>query len=290
MSFFLAGDTTNLAYSNTRDHTRGKRHKRLVEDMWREFEPIADDNFQSDAMSHFNERLWEMYLAVTLQRRGYEVKNMGGRGPDFHVSRDGVNSCIEATAPGLGEGDDAVPELVDRVVAEVPEDQIILRLTGALDAKRKQYSKAVERNALDPDLPFIVAINGNRIRFQGVQCTLPTVVRAFYGFGPLWVEWGRECRKIEKAYFQRQESIQKASGIAIPTNGLLTKDYPMVSGVLFSWSGLTTYPEKFGSEFIYVKNNHADNPLPEGFFPFGREYWVKGDQIFTREWGDVTTT
>ncbi len=289
MTFFLDGEAEDLAYSNTRDHPRGARYRPLVEELWQEFEPIADANFRTDAKNHFYERMWEMYLAVMLQRRDYQVQSMRGRGPDFHVSGGATNCYIEATAPGLGDGQDAVPEIVDGIVAEVPEDQIILRLTGALAAKREQYSRAVAGRELDQALPFIVAINGVRIRLQGVHGTLPPVVRAFLGFGPLCVEWGRESREIERSYFQRREAIEKASGVAIPTDGLVTEDYPMVSGVLFSWAGLTTYPDDYGSEFIFVRNSQAENPLPDGFFPFGQEYWVEGDQLFEREWGDVVT-
>ncbi len=289
MSFFLSGEATDLAYLNTRDHPRGVGYRPLVEELWQEFEPIADANFRTDAMNHFHERLWEMYLAVTLQRRGYTVQGMGGRGPDFRITASELDSYIEATAPGLGDGEDAVPETADRVVAEVPEDQIILRLTGALAAKRDQYNRAVDRGELDQTFPFVVALNGVRIRLQGVNGTLPPVVRAFLGFGPLCVEWGRESGKIERTFFQRREAIEKISGVAIPTNGLATQEYPMVSGVIFSWAGLTTLPNEYGSEFIYVRNSHAENPLPEGYFPFGTEYWIEGEQLFERVWGDVVT-
>lgn len=287
MTFFLDGKAEDLAYLNTRNHPRGAHYRSLIEELWQEFEPIADANFRTEAMDHFYERMWEMYLAVMLQRRGYEVQSMGGRGPDFHVSGGATSCYIEATAPGLGDGADAVPEMVDRIVAQVPEDQIILRLTGALAAKREQYNRAVAREELDQALPFIVAINGVRIRLQGVNGTLPPVVRAFLGFGPLCAEWGRESKKIERSYFQRREAVEKASGVAIPTNGLVAEDYPMVSGVLFSWAGLTTYPGEYGSEFIFVRNSQAVNPLPDGFFPFGQEYWVEGNQLFRREWGGV---
>ena len=67
-SFFQPGSRAAHPYVDMRDMPRLAEARRFVEELWVEYRPLADGHFCADARNHFLQRLWEMYLAVTLKR------------------------------------------------------------------------------------------------------------------------------------------------------------------------------------------------------------------------------
>lgn len=279
MGFFLDGSANDPVYANLRDLPRGAPYRIVLESLWKEFEPLAELNFRSKAMHHCYECAWEMYLAVTLKQRGFDVTRSSTKGgPDFKITRDGVSCYVEATAPGPGDGADSVPDLSPSS-RELPEEQTMLRFTNALSEKKRQYERAIAKKLVDPEASYVVAMNGARINFSGGEGTLPIIVRAMLGRGPLVNVWNCDTKDVKDSYFKDQDSVEKQSGNSVPTNCFLTNDYAMVSGILFCWSGFTNYPEVFGSEYVFVRNKNAASQTPESFFPFCREFWVEGPKL-----------
>src|SRR5436305_11576684 len=45
----------------------------------------------------------------------------------------------------------------------VPTDQMLLRWTSVIKAKRDGYLKCLEQEAVDPKLPFVIAVNTCRL-------------------------------------------------------------------------------------------------------------------------------
>jgi hypothetical protein len=73
--FFSPGDAEDISYRNLRDFT----YSRVVairlkcEQLWNEYKEFADDHFLIELRRDFNARFWEMYLAITLRRCGYDI-------------------------------------------------------------------------------------------------------------------------------------------------------------------------------------------------------------------------
>ena len=110
-TFFIDGSCEDPAYLNTRDHPRGVESKHFVEELWRRFYHLADSHFREDARTHFHQRFWEMFLAVTLLEHDFDLKRYGPEGPEFYATLEDKRLCFEAVAPSPGDGPDQVPPL-----------------------------------------------------------------------------------------------------------------------------------------------------------------------------------
>ena len=111
--FFLDGPCEDLAYRNTRDDPRGADDKAFVEKLWALCHHLVDRPCRTDARKHFLQRFWEMYLAVTLLERGFDLYPGKKKGPEFYALLGNRRVWFEAIAPNPGTGPVQVPPLVE---------------------------------------------------------------------------------------------------------------------------------------------------------------------------------
>lgn len=132
-----------------------------VESLWERFEPLADPHFHDQATRDFHRRFWEMHLACQLLDHGFHVES-NAHGPDIRVDRNGTPPIwIEAVAPSRGTGDDAVPEVRwDGKAVRVPDDEVVLRIRSAIEAKYSRRLSYVDEGVIGDDEPYVVAVNG----------------------------------------------------------------------------------------------------------------------------------
>jgi hypothetical protein len=127
----------------------------------------------------FHQRFWEMYLAVTFLERGYELHRLKRAGPEFGIDIQGKRYWFDAIAPTAGEGPDAVPQVEygRPVASRVPQEQIILRITSALAAKRAKWQKDLAAGRVTEKDGFIVAMNDRGIRWAWLALRRERLVR-----------------------------------------------------------------------------------------------------------------
>jgi hypothetical protein len=184
-----------------------------------------------------------MYLAVVLLKRGFQIRSMGGEGPESFVEFDGHRVWFEAIAPGPGIGNDRVPGSKS---VDVPTEKIILRFTNALDEKRKKYLQAVEKGIIQPSDRYVLAINSRGIPHAPYGGALPYFIQAFLPFGHPTFTIDIKTRKVVDAYFQRREVVPKVSGATVSTKAFLDEQFAFVSAILHSSVACGCCPEAFG--------------------------------------------
>lgn len=278
MHFFLPGPAPDDEYRNVRDQDDPRGFRDFVEELWTKYQHLADQHFRQDARSHFHERFWEMYLAVALIRRGYEVQSTSGTGPDLCVIDEGTSVYVEATAPGPGESADAVPEPPPMVASTVPEKQILFRLRGTIEAKLAQFKQWVAEGVVNESRPYIIAVNGRRIQVFRREGNLPSIVKAVLPFGDYSVVWDTSTDEITNGFYSHRDTIRKASGSDVRTDVFDSDAYREVSAVLYAWCDYANHAVNLGDEFILVHNPKARNPIRHGLFPFGHEYEYSSDE------------
>lgn len=286
MEFFQAGKVADDGYRNVRDLPHLSDLKALAETLWGEYAHLADDHFLEDAKSHFQERFWEMYLAVSLIRRGYKLKKGCNSGPDFVVSLESETLQLEATAPGPGTGKDAVPKMKTGTANRVPDNEIVLRIRSALRDKLTQFEHALDQGIVQETDAYIVAINGIRIRESISEGSIPFVLKAVFPFGDLNVVWNKESNEVTGSYYSHRPTIAKKSGVEIRTDIFNTDEYCRVSAVLYTRCDCANHAEEFGDEFQLVHNPQAVNPIARGTFRFGREYWADDEEVHCSNWNE----
>jgi hypothetical protein len=167
-------------YAYIRDNSRAARHKQFVETLWCQCSHLVGPDIRVQAREHFHDRFWEMYLAVTLLKRGFELQRYGGEGPDFYADIRNHRVWFEATAPGPGTGENLVQEPTSTVIAtDIPTEKILLRFTSALSEKQKQYSAALEKGITSQNDSYVLAINSSKIPYAALGNTMPYFIQAF---------------------------------------------------------------------------------------------------------------
>lgn len=285
--FFINSVSGDAAYVNTRDITSegAVKAKVFVEKLWKQYRNHADKNFRTDAVNHFQQRFWEMYLGVTLESHELKINKGRAKGPEFFSKFRQHKVWFEAIAPGRGAGKDAVPETIfnSAVATEVPEEKIILRIRHAIHEKYKEYEEYLSSKTIDSHDPYVIAINSKRIRFQTGESTIPFIVKSVFPFGSLTVEWDVKSSKIVKEYHAHRDTILKDNNAPVSTAIFLDRSHSGISAVIYSSVDPANYPEKYGADFRIVRNPYASNPLPEEIFNFGTEYWIEGTTLKSKK-------
>ena len=280
-AFFSEGDGEDPGYVNVRDAKDGicADGRALTEQLWPRFAPYADSNFLREAKDNFNERFWEMYLGCTLLDCGYDIGTPGDEGPDLYADVGKNRVWFEATAPSAGTGGDQVPEPELGKATRVPDDQILLRLTGAIDAKRQHFEAAATNGITSEHDAAVICINGRNIPHSISDYWPHRIVRAVFPIGYPTVTVDRETSDAVDFGFDLRSQLEKVSGTEIPTTGFTDDSLAIISALIYSRVDCANGPSRLGDDFICVHNPNARNPLPFGFLGRGFEYFAQADKL-----------
>lgn len=285
-NFFINSISGDDGYVTVRDHSSETtiRAKLFVEALWRQYCKHADKNFKTDAVNHFQQRFWEMYLGVTLGNHGLKISKGCAKGPEFFVGNDNKKIWFEAIAPSRGTGKDAVPKTNFKPVAtEVPEEKIILRIRHAIFEKFKEYKEYISSKTIGTSDPYVIAINSKRIRPQTGEPPIPFIVKSVFPFGNQTIDWDvKSCTSVRE-YHSHRNVIFKNNEAPVSTSIFLDSNHNGISAVLYSSVDPANYPEEFGADFKIVHNPFAINPLPENFFKFGVNFWLEGTTLKSKK-------
>jgi hypothetical protein len=187
------------------------------------------------------------------------------KGPDVHAKVNNRWTWFEAIVPSGGEGPDAIfkPELKEGQWEwfMVPEDKIILRYLAAVIAKSSGYLTYLNDGEVKPSDPYVIALNGRRVPYSNHDDDIPYIVKVLLD----------------------EDEIRKANESIVSTGVFYNKEYSGISGVLFANSDLKNRPLKFGSEFVFVHNPLAENPMQKEWFSMGCEYWKDKNYLYKRD-------
>lgn len=255
-----------------------KKARKWIEGLWQQFEPYSDRGFINSLKTCFSPRSWELYLGATFLNRGFLLDAHSHQGPDFSVMKDGKRvTFVEAISVARGEGKDQVPVLrYDGSVQDLPETQMILRITSALSEKYNQYLRHCAANLVSDSDPYIIALN--RSELDHLDPGLPLALKALYGVGYLTFPinpMDRDSLQNSVPFWSRREQVEKLNKGKVPTTFFENKDHEGISAVIYSTENILNVPrdpKEMGENFHIIHNKFAKNPLPLGVFPFGAEY------------------
>ena len=267
-SFFTPGPCGDQDYEQVRDLPQARECRRLVEELWQDYAPYSDPNCLSDARNHFHQRFWEMYLCVTMLKRGFVIEQAGGEGPEFSTTIGERKVWFEAIAPLVGSGPDRVLKLEMGKLNWPSPEPVLMRYTAALSEKLRKYQECRAKGIVSERDGYVVAINANKIPnacFVSLLSLLPYYVQAFLPFGTYTVTINpRTSEKVDEHYQYRNE-VKKQSGSAVSTQPFLDPAYVGISAVIHSISNVAGYAcstKKWGDDFEVLHNPMAANPLP----------------------------
>ena len=112
---------------------------------------FLDRDAAQRARSNLHSVYWEMLLAAGLLEAGATLVPRSKRtprnsGPD--LLSESPKTWVEAVAADAGTGPDAVPPPPELTAYSVPDDEILLRITQAIERKRLKRDDYVRRKWL----------------------------------------------------------------------------------------------------------------------------------------------
>lgn len=258
-----------------------RERRARFEALWPKFEPYADSNFLSELKKHFHQRTWEMYLCNVLLQKGLSLSYHRINNPDFIVKYNSANDSlyIECTAitKGISTNPDGVPELTYGEFVDVPENEILLRITQVIKEKSRQYCRWYNSGSIDPDIPYIIAINTGEIgRFDNPY--MPYVLKALFGITYQYVCINPTESRPNNVWGSR-ESIQRSCGGEVAVNAFCNDALSHISGILFSDRMVLSHPNILGADCHIVNNPFAKISLSTEFINLFNSWNVTGTTL-----------
>jgi hypothetical protein len=276
-----------------------------LQSMWERFHPYADDQFVAElrravaglhanprrgpgriaAYAGFHRRYWEMYVGCALSEQGVELipredwdGAWNGAGPDLMARVESRRVWVECIAPGGGDPDtpDAVPDVGDCPINDLPDDQIKLRFLFAVDTKRKQL-KEKWGQIVKPGDAFVVAINSRCIPLGFVTDgpLLPGIVSTVYGLGNYSAAYDPSTKSWSNEMLTRRRDIVKSNSASVDADLFGSGRAKELSGILYSPVSASdvTGPD-LASHLLFVHNRTATVRLPDRWLPRSPSYSV----------------
>jgi hypothetical protein len=253
---------------------------------------LAPPNLISEVTSGEEGKLWSHvweallyhhFASLKFNFRYGKVTKAGQHGPDFGIIDGDRTIWIEAVVPSP-EGIPAdwlePPKINEVRVRSMPHQEMLLRWTSVLRDKRSQFEKYVQENIIPASDCTVVAINACRLSdFVGDDhgiSQLPFAVEAVFPIGPLAIQLTSDGQMRNDPMRVPRHSLQKPSGIEVPTGNFLDPTYRNISGLL----GCIHRDNLDGLRSLtLVHNPLAVEPLPQGILGASKEYVAedKGD-------------
>jgi type I restriction enzyme S subunit len=236
-----------------------------------------------------------MYLACTFLEHSLPLRRKEEKsGPDILIDDTAQRIWVEAIAPtsGADQNPDRVPDFKYGIVTQVPDEQVILRYRSAISEKfDSKYQEYLANGTVSSSDRYVVAINSCKIEAAMVDSVPPRILKAVFPVGYPKVTVNKQTLQIIDSGFQFRPTIQRKSGAQISTDLFLNRTYENLSGILFSRASVNRPIKRLGEDFIFIHNPLARNPVPPGFFKFGREYTAQeGSENYTVTYKDWSTT
>ena len=281
--------------------TNARRLTAYVREVWADYRKLDVDDLDlvvsqltNDDDEQFWQRLWELQLGSHLVRLGHATTSPA-KGPDFRFVAGDLTVWVEATSPaprGIPAAWFAFPETGISTSYETPNDEMLLRWTGAFSEKRRKFEGYAGDGTTAPGDACVIAINGGQLSgFWPTPCgvsQMPWAVEIVFPVGPRYAECSRGMDEVRWGQAERH-------GIA-NRNGKTVELYPFITPECSGISALVTCVDgrpSEGSLQLYVAHNPlAAVPIPLGLFGGAAEEWdavpvegASGDFILRRSRG-----
>lgn len=239
-----------------------------AEEMWKLFQPYADDNFQIEfnrELSHA-QRYSEMFFGCALIKAGFSLQRREGRqGPDLLVNVLGKKLWIEVVTPVPGTY--KTTEVIERIgphgiLGKIVPDKIMLKVLSVARDKALKYREYLAQGVVTSDDICMVAINTGTL---AGHCGMD-VVKALLGFE---VEWYFDGQGVETEVVRRT-TLKKNPDTVVPSGIFSVEgEYSHISGALFAHAGVGNIDDV---PVGVVHNKYSQNIIPKGVFSQFKEY------------------
>ena len=268
-----------------REYWQNQDYHDYIENLYERTKLYLDKDLPQKASEHFHARFWEMYLCDALLSQNKNLvkrsnrKHQESKGPDLLIQKKNQKIWIEAVTVGSGTGENEVIIKDLEEAQTVPEDQIKLRLTSAINNKQQKFKEYQNQGIIGENDITLIALNGKNVRLSVTDQTVPRIVRCLFGIGDLTFSFDRSSNSFTDSYYQENSFTQNPNREEIRFDNFLKDKYSHISGILYSIVDIFNMPNVVGNDLTAVYNPKALNRLQLNFISVGQEYYLEGDEL-----------
>jgi len=164
----------------------------------------------------------------------------------------------------------------------VPEQEMLLRLTAGLVEKYQKYISYLKSGQISAKDPFVIAIDRSDLDHPDAQ--IPLILKCLFAIGHqvLFLKASRSKPPREGSSWSAREKIDKKSGNSVGMFMFKDSKYEGISAVIYSTRNILNSPRdvnQMGNNFVIVHNSFAKNPLEDDFIRFGEVWRQEGEQL-----------
>lgn len=227
--------------------------RNFLTELYEKTKQFIDTKGISQSRVDFGGFVWEIYIFNLLQELGLELESKDS-GPDaiitqpdrFYVECISIAEDKDIKIPGNGQ------------VINVDQDQLLVKLTGALWNKKRQRDEFIQKGRIDGSLPYIVAINSGALRLPQKYLKYPLILQGLIGIHhKYFTVYGHSG-------YHFRDTLHR-DGKEIPLKPFLDGSYEGISGVIFCDTNvisLRNQPE----ELYFIPNPTCKNPIDINVF------------------------
>jgi len=247
-----------------------------IAELFSALDGLEDPNFGAELDADPQSRIWEMMVSKILKDSGFPVLGSNGDGPDFTVFHRGKKIVVEAICPTHGE--DGLPDSVPPLFPgpdyqEVPIDQMLLRIRGAIRDKKLVFDRYRAKGIISSDDLCVIAISSSKIdRARGYSPCLG--VTATIGHGGPYAVFDSRTKECIKEGFLLKENVRKANGSLVDTLPFLDDGNASIAGILYSEASVYSLNYDLTEETYFIHNPKAPHCIPAQTFKVGHELWT----------------
>ncbi len=289
MTFFSISDNEikDPLYKDikNREYSQNQDYHCYIENLYNRTCRYLDKDLPQKASEHFHARFWEMYLCDALLSQNKNLAKRSereyqeSRGPDLFIKKENQNIWIEAVTVGSGTGQNEVIIKEIEEVQTVPEDQIMLRLTSAINYKQQKFKEYQSQGIIGENDITLIALNGKNVPLSVTDQTVLRIVRCLFGIGDLTFSFDKPSNCFTNSYYKENSFTQNPNKEEIRFVNFLTEKYSHISGILYSIVDIYNMPNVVGNDLTAVYNPKALNRLQLNFISVGQEYYMEGDEL-----------
>lgn len=285
--FDVEVDDADLGYRNIRmaEHPIEAEIKECLEALWLQYMPYADTNFRENFARDPDPKFWEMYLTVQMLDAGKNVRPRSELpiaqrdiGPDIKIIDDDRLIWIEAIAPKSGDNNnpDRVPDPISMSEGGgaqlAPHREVELRITSALETKRKAFARYQKMGLVSGEDICIVAISGLRFPVQSAPFGKPRALFAVLPIGELNFTFDQKTGEtVNKGYYGYSMEIERTGRGSIPRYGFFSDRYPQISGLIWSRKSIGNFCDQ-AHDLTYIHNTIPRRKMEPHWTNWAEEY------------------
>lgn len=263
-------------------------YKKSVEELYRVCDGLLDKKFSNEIKLDFASRYSELYFGAVFRKRlGFNIIHPSDSGPDFFIKDIDCWAEVVTARDGKIGNPNSILKSENGKISDYPKEKVILRLTNSFIKKAKIIKKYIDDGKINSNQKIIICISGGWLNGGWnpyPEGGYPQIVEALLPVGNMVYRVDIENNKITDKTFEYREFVNKLKSEGeseeIQTDFFLRKEFNYISAVVYSYANAANpiNINEIGSDFFFIHNPLANNPIPPNSIKCGKEYLVNANE------------